>query len=87
LKDATKENNENRKQLDNQLDAKHQLRLSLAKINGQVPSTRDIKFIVGYVEQSDTLVGELTVEDMLRYTTELKLPSDTLEADRMARVE
>jgi ATP-dependent protease HslVU (ClpYQ) ATPase subunit len=33
LKDETKENNENRKQLDNQLDAKHQLRLSLAKID------------------------------------------------------
>jgi hypothetical protein len=33
LQDASKENNENRKQLDNQLDAKHQLRLSLAKID------------------------------------------------------
>jgi hypothetical protein len=33
LKNATKENNDNRKQIDNQLDAKHQLRLSLAKID------------------------------------------------------
>ncbi len=33
LKDATKENSDNIKQLDNQLDAKHQLRLSLAKID------------------------------------------------------
>ncbi len=33
LKDAAKENNSNRKQIDNQLDAKHQLRLSLAKID------------------------------------------------------
>jgi hypothetical protein len=34
LKDVTKENNENRKQLlDNQLDAKHQLRLTLVKID------------------------------------------------------
>jgi hypothetical protein len=33
LKDAVKENNSNRKQIDNQLDAKHQLRLSLAKID------------------------------------------------------
>ncbi len=33
LKDAAKENNSNRKQIDNQLDAKHQLRSSLAKID------------------------------------------------------
>jgi hypothetical protein len=33
LKDAAKENNSNRKQIDDQLDAKHQLRLSLAKID------------------------------------------------------
>jgi ABC-type phosphate transport system auxiliary subunit len=33
LKYAAKENNENRKQIDNQLDAKHQLRLCLAKID------------------------------------------------------
>jgi hypothetical protein len=33
LKDAGKENNDNRKQIDNQLYAKHQLRLSLAKID------------------------------------------------------
>jgi hypothetical protein len=33
LKDAAKENNDNRNQIDNQLDAKHQLRLSLAKID------------------------------------------------------
>jgi hypothetical protein len=33
LKDAAKENNDNIKQIDNQLDSKHQLRLSLAKID------------------------------------------------------
>jgi hypothetical protein len=33
LKDAAKENIDSRKQIDNQLDAKHQLRLSLAKID------------------------------------------------------
>jgi ATP-binding cassette subfamily G (WHITE) protein 2 len=62
-------------------------RVGQVLFNGQVPSTRDIKFIVGYVEQFDTLVGELTVEDMLRYTAELKLPGDTSQDDRMARVE
>jgi hypothetical protein len=33
LKDAAKEKNDNRKQIDNQLDAKHQLQLSLAMID------------------------------------------------------
>ncbi len=33
LKEAAKESNDNKKQLDNQLEAKHQLRLSLAKID------------------------------------------------------
>jgi hypothetical protein len=33
LKEAAKESNDNKKQLDNQLEAEHQLRLSLAKID------------------------------------------------------
>ena len=32
LKEATKQNNENKKQIDNQLDAKHQVKLNLAKL-------------------------------------------------------
>merc|ERR1712232_231489 len=43
-------------------------------------------FTVGYVEQFDTLVGELTVEDMLRYTAELKLSARTTSEEREARV-
>lgn len=39
----------------------------------------------GYVEQFDTLVGELTVENMLRYTSEL-LCCDLTKEQRILRV-
>jgi len=39
------------------------------------------------VEQSDTLVGELTVEQMLSYTASLKLPASTTAGERQDRVE
>jgi ATP-binding cassette subfamily G (WHITE) protein 2 len=55
--------------------------------NGKPPSRDDYRFTVGYVEQFDTLVGELTVENMLRYTADLKLPSTVSAAEREARVE
>eukprot|EP00339_Tiarina_fusa_P022297 CAMPEP_0117025940 /NCGR_PEP_ID=MMETSP0472-20121206/19112_1 /TAXON_ID=693140 ORGANISM="Tiarina fusus, Strain LIS" /NCGR_SAMPLE_ID=MMETSP0472 /ASSEMBLY_ACC=CAM_ASM_000603 /LENGTH=674 /DNA_ID=CAMNT_0004732795 /DNA_START=65 /DNA_END=2089 /DNA_ORIENTATION=- len=55
--------------------------------NGTEPTLSDHRFTVGYVEQFDTLVGELTVEHMLKYTAELKLPSDLTAAQRDARVE
>ena len=32
--------------------------------NGKVPTRDDFRFTVGYVEQFDTLVGELNVENM-----------------------
>jgi hypothetical protein len=38
------------------------------------PTENDLKEICGYVEQFDTLVGELTVGQMMAYTAELKLP-------------
>ena len=41
----------------------------------------------GYVEQFDTLVGELTVEEMLLYTAELLLPVEMTMATRQHRVE
>ena len=40
----------------------------------------------GYVEQFDTLVGELTVENMLRYTSEL-LCCDITKEQRISRVD
>ena len=55
--------------------------------NGRAPTIDDYRFSVGYVEQFDTLVGELTVENMLRYTADLKLPSSVSAEERKARVE
>ena len=42
---------------------------------GVAASAQVLKNVCGYVEQFDTLVGELTVKQMLRYTAELKLPA------------
>ena len=55
--------------------------------NGRKPSSSDYKRIVGYVEQFDTLVGELTVEQMLEYTAALKLPASTTAEERRERVD
>ena len=41
---------------------------------------------MGYVEQFDTLVGELTVEQMLEYTAALKMPACTTAEERRERV-
>ena len=43
--------------------------------------------LLSYVEQFDTLVGELTVSEMLYYTSELLLPSSTGRSARRSRVE
>lgn len=40
-----------------------------------------------YVEQFDTLLGTLTVEEMLMYTAELKCPMSEPRADKKERVE
>jgi len=51
------------------------------KIEGEVlyggspASFGTLKHLCGYVEQFDTLIAELTVEQMLMYTAELKMPS------------
>lgn len=45
-----------------------------------------LKNLCGYVEQFDTLVGELTVEQMLMYTAELKLPRHVSKQDKQQRV-
>lgn len=55
--------------------------------NGRPPTRDDLRFTVGYVEQFDTLVGELTVENMLRYTAALKLPASATAKEREDRVE
>lgn len=54
--------------------------------NGRSPKSSDYRLRVGYVEQFDTLVSELTVEQMLSYTAALKLPASTTNEQRRARV-
>eukprot|EP00913_Durusdinium_trenchii_P031832 g29810.t1 len=43
--------------------------------------------LTGYVEQFDTLIGELTVDQMLMYTAEMKLPRSTSREDKRKRVD
>jgi ATP-binding cassette subfamily G (WHITE) protein 2 len=59
-------------------------------MNGSKPDVYaedNLKDTIGYVEQFDTLVGELTVWQMLSYTAELKLPSTTTSKEQQERVE
>lgn len=55
--------------------------------NGAQCKPSALKDAVGYVQQFDTLVGELTVREMLMYTAELRLPAATTRAARTARVD
>lgn len=45
-----------------------------------------LKKLVGYVPQSDIVYDNLTLYDMLLYTAKLRLPSDTLPAEREAAI-
>jgi len=53
---------------------------------GAAVKQQDLKKICGYVEQFDNLVEDLTVEQMLMYTAELKLPA-LAKAEKVQRVE
>jgi len=53
---------------------------------GVKPPRATLRQAVGYVEQFDTLVGELSVRDMLMYTAELRLPTTLSTDDKSARV-
>ncbi|CAJ1389303.1 unnamed protein product [Effrenium voratum] len=46
-----------------------------------------LKHLTGYVEQFDTLIGELTVDQMLMYTAEMKLPRSVPYAEKRKRVD
>ena len=46
-----------------------------------------IKHLMGYVPQSDIVYDDLTVEDMLRYAVELRLPGDTTREEREAAID
>ncbi|CAK9067513.1 unnamed protein product [Durusdinium trenchii] len=63
------------------------------KIEGEVlyggspAPTAVLNHLTGYVEQFDTLIGELTVDQMLMYTAEMKLPRSTSREDKRKRVD
>ena len=53
---------------------------------GHVATHTFLRRYTGYVEQFDTLLDNLTVEEMLLYTAELKNPLSTPHAAKVARV-
>ena len=55
--------------------------------NGCPVTKKTLRHLCGYVEQFDTLVGELTVAEMLVYHADLKLPTSMSTAQKKARVE
>ena len=57
------------------------------KIGGEKPSLNFLRRYTGYVEQFDTLLDILTVEEMLLYTAELKRPVNEPQAKKLAAVE
>lgn len=67
-------------------------RKNTGKIEGEVlfggarAPLGSLKDAIGYVEQFDTLIGELTVRDMLMYTAQLRLPVSMSMEDKTARV-
>lgn len=67
-------------------------RKTVGKVSGDIlfggvkPSKQFLRRYVGYVEQFDTLVPILTVEEMLRYTVELKLELGSSEGEKDARI-
>lgn len=46
-----------------------------------------LKKLIGYVPQSDIVYDNLTLKDMLMYTAKLRLPKDTVRAEREAAIE
>jgi ATP-binding cassette subfamily G (WHITE) protein 2 len=55
--------------------------------SGQKPSRAFLRRFTGYVEQFDTLLGILTVEEMLLYTAEMKRPITESLASKQNAVE
>ena len=54
--------------------------------SGSKPSRQFLRKYTGYVEQFDTLIGVLTVEEMLMYTAELKRPMSEGRASKQSAV-
>lgn len=53
--------------------------------DGTSVPTAALRHLCGYVEQFDTLLGELTVEQMLNYTADLKLPKSVTREEKRKR--
>ncbi|XP_047307489.1 putative white-brown complex homolog protein 30 [Impatiens glandulifera] len=56
-------------------------------INGKRESIHSYKKIIGYVPQDDTVHGNLTVEENLRFSARCRLASDLPKADKVLVVE
>eukprot|EP00442_Polarella_glacialis_P052868 CAMPEP_0115067304 /NCGR_PEP_ID=MMETSP0227-20121206/11313_1 /TAXON_ID=89957 /ORGANISM="Polarella glacialis, Strain CCMP 1383" /LENGTH=614 /DNA_ID=CAMNT_0002453351 /DNA_START=69 /DNA_END=1913 /DNA_ORIENTATION=+ len=54
---------------------------------GAVAPSGTLKHLCGYVEQFDTLIGELSVDQMLMYTAEMKLPLSLGKDKKRQRVD
>jgi ABC-type Mn2+/Zn2+ transport system ATPase subunit len=59
----------------------------MSKINGVPYSNSELKALSGYVMQDDLLNGNLTVQETLDYTAELRLPSSMTALERKERVD
>ena len=66
-------------------------RSAATRVHPQPSSTRVLSLLPplssGYVEQFDTLLESLTVQEMLMYTAELKRPVDEPREEKQAAVE
>jgi ABC-type multidrug transport system ATPase subunit len=59
----------------------------VSKINGIPYSNAELKTLSGYVMQDDLLNGNLTVQETLNFTADLRLPSNMTAEERKERVE
>ncbi|EFN50715.1 hypothetical protein CHLNCDRAFT_142571 [Chlorella variabilis] len=68
-------------------------RKTVGKLDGSIafagnkPTPQFLRRFTGYVEQFDTLLESLTVQEMLMYTAELKRPVDEPREEKQAAVE
>jgi len=57
------------------------------RLNGALYDNAELKRIAGYVMQDDLLNGQLTIEETLMYTAELRLPRSLTKEQRKTRIE
>ena len=57
------------------------------KVNGITNGLKNVKNIVGFVPQDDTVHGNLTVFQNLYYSAMLRLPSSGNKADKIKHVQ